>query len=1637
MPSSAFATLLDKLYFTASDEHDKGSKFENLIQSYLKLDPQYTDQFSDVWLWNEWPGRNGQVDTGIDLVAKERGTGALVAIQCKFYDPARQLRKEQIDSFFTAAGKSDFQYGMIVSTTDNWSKHAEDALRGQSKPVTRLRFQDLADSVVDWSTFDLDQPAEMERKDRKRPRPHQRKAIEQVRAGFETHDRGKLIMACGTGKTYTSLQIAQELVPVGGNVLFLVPSISLLQQTLVEWTAEAEVPLRPLAVCSDTKVGKKQEDMSVHDLAFPASTDPQKLYARSQISTGQDHLTVVFSTYQSIDVVAQAQALGLPEFDLIICDEAHRTTGLTQGDEDDSAFVRVHDQGFLKAEKRLYMTATPRIYVQESKTKAAENDVKVFSMDDGGAYGPEFHHLGFGEAVEKDLLADYKVLVLAVNEDSVNKTFQQLLTDEDNELSLDDVAKIVGCWNGLAKRGVAQPRWDGVGTEVTGAPMRRAVAFAQNIKESKKIAGMFADVTGQLAREHEGSLRCEGEHVDGTFNVLDRSAKLDWLKADTATGSAIDGPVCRILSNARCLSEGVDVPSLDAVLFLNPRNSQVDVVQSVGRVMRKAPGKEYGYIILPIAVPADVPPEEALKDNRKYKVVWDVLQALRAHDDRFNAMVNKIELNQAKDDKLQIIGVGAGTDSENETDDGGTDAGSGLAGGVQTALSFPNLEEWREAIYAKIVQKVGDRRYWEDWAKDVRQIAERHTLRIDGILDDPDSGVQEAFDGFLAGLRGNLNDSISRADAVDMLSQHLITKPVFDALFEGYSFAKHNPVSLVMEDMLAQLESKSLQTETESLEKFYASVRMRAEGIDSAEGKQQIIHQLYEKFFKYAFPRAAESLGIVYTPTEVVDFIIRGVNDLLRAEFVASLSDPGVHVLDPFTGTGTFIVRILQSGLIRPEDLLYKYTNELHANEILLLAYYIAAINIEATFHGLTAEDRDGLNDINVTDVDEYVPFEGIVLADTFQMTEDGDTLDDVIFPQNNERASKQLATDIRVIVGNPPYSVGQSSGNDNNANFKYPTLDGSIARTYAARSTATNKNSLYDSYIRAIRWASDRIEGSADGGIVGFVSNGGYIDGNTADGLRKSLQDEFDSLYIYNLRGNQRTAGELSRKEGGKVFGSGSRNTVAIMFLVKNPARRTKAGDAAAQLHYRDIGDYLTREQKLEIVSGDSLASVNWQQLQPNSDGDWINQRNASFDEFIPVGDKAGGSSAIFNTYSGGLKTNRDAWVYNSSRAKVETNVRRSIDFYNSQVEGYQAARTATSALLADEFIDMDSTRFSWNRADKTQLARGTEYDFETQGIRTGTYRPFTKEVVYFSRQFNDMIYQLQLVYPEQATTNIGFYYVGMGSAVPFSVLATDCLPDLHVTGAGSGGQFFPRYTYAPRAEAGDDLLSQLAPSSDSTTGTETGPAYERVDNITDWALTDYRAAYGSQVTKDDIFYFIYGLLHSPDYRTEFAADLKKMLPRIPKLADPADFAAFAAAGRELAGLHIGYESVEPYPLEEIWSTGALMSPTGEDLRVKKMAFGKNKDRTRIIYNQHLTLAGIPEEAYEYMLGSRSAVEWIMERYQVKTDKASGIVNDPNDWCDETDDPRYILDLVKRIVTVSLETIKLVTNLPALVVVK
>ena len=1643
---SKLSCLLAEFQQHSLTEREKGTYFEDLIQLYLQNEPFYSVYYKEVLTFKDWiekyyPNLPSN-DTGIDLVAVTHD-GENHAIQCKNYSQDHRISKADIDSFFTASGKSYFQHRIIVATTDHWTEHAYDSLSHQNPPVTVIDRSALENSAIDWDNFAFQK--ELPLKPKKSLREHQKNALSAVRNGLKNADRGKLIMACGTGKTFTSLKIAEDIAGNGKKVLFLVPSLALLSQSLTEWTQESEYPLHCFAVCSDSDVGKKgkvkNEDDRVqqlnHELQYPATTNANSLIKAINAQSRDLAMTVIFSTYHSIDVIHQAQQQGLGEFDLIICDEAHRTTGASFDDKEESAFVRVHNNDYIKAQKRLYMTATPRIYTDEAKNTEG---VTVYSMDDPEKFGEDLYVISFSKAVKEKLLVDYKVLVLAVEESHIHQHLEKLF--EGNEIAVDDAAKIVGCWKALSKYGIM----DELGDE---EPMKRAVAFCQVIEKdykgkthkvsSKNIAEIFSNVVDAYQKQEIAALeeqnpdfkpdnslllKCEAEHVDGGMNASEKSAKIEWLKAEQ------EGNTCRILSNVRCLSEGVDVPALDAVLFLTPRSSQVDVVQSVGRVMRNAPGKKRGYVILPVVIPAGIEPDKALEKNENYKVVWQVLNALRAHDDRFDAMINKMEFDGAAKDKIEVVSVVSQVlakqkqkptkvkkaSGKGEKTIGNRD-NSSFNGETQLEMEF-EIGEIERALTAKIVKKCGNRTHWEDWANDVAKIANTHIERINTILANPQNTQERSvFNAFLNELRDDLNNAITENEAVEMLAQHLITKPVFDALFANDNFTQHNPMSQAMQKVVDIFEQKNLATETKQLKEFYESIQFRVKNIQSPEGKQKIIKELYDSFFNKAFPKMAERLGIVYTPVEVVDFIIRSVEDVLNNEFNASLADKGVQIIDPFTGTGTFITRLLQSGIIPPEKLPLKY-HEIHANEIVLLAYYIAAINIESVYHALLSEHSVNTQE-NFTD---YQPFEGICLTDTFQMYEKEDLVDEIL-QVNSNRRKRQKALDIQVIIGNPPYSAGQESANDNNANIAYQHLDQRIEESYDKYSTANLTTSLYDSYIRAIRWASDRIENN---GVIGFVTNGGYLESNSADGLRKCLAEEFSSLYIFHLRGNARTSGERRRKEKDNIFGQGTRTPVAISILVKNPN-----AEKHGQIYFHDIGDYLNREQKLEII--EDFQSVNgistqnsWTQIIPDQFNDWLNQRDPNFDTYLSIGDKKDKSSAvIFENYSSGVKTNRDAWCYNLSKQNLEKNISSMVEFYNQQVRHFLARKEDEDNLKANDFIDLDAKKISWSGDLIAQLERGNKALFDDKNIRFSLYRPYHKQYLYFDRMLNNSIYQIPLIFSKSTLENKVIAITGLGTPKEFSVIITDVIPDVQLQ---ANGQCFPLYLYEKE---------------------EDNENYQRHDAITDEALTHFKAAYPNEdFDKKDMFYYIYGLLHSEEYREKYADNLSKQLPHIPCVKSVVDFWAFSKAGRELAELHLNYETVPMY--QNVLFKGGIKllgdqitGGVGEDFYVEKMKFGKKideetgkkvDDKTTVIYNSQFTLTNIPEEAYDYVVNGKPALEWVMERQSVKTDKASGIVNDANDWAIETmNNPRYPMELFLRVVTVSLETMRIVRALPKL----
>lgn len=1624
---------------SAGTERDKGTRFETLIRDWIIKEPTYRDLFSEVLTYKDWSKQHPELvsscrDIGIDLVGVNSDGDGYTAIQCKFYDKEATVPKSGVDSFLASSNKPFFTRRFLVATNENWTDNVKEEFQQQTPPVTLITRETLASSTVDWAAY---LKGELKEVAKRTPRDYQKEAIRNVIAGLKEADRGKLIMACGTGKTYTSLKIAEKQAGAGKMVLFLVPSLSLLSQTLTDWKQQCIYPINAFAVCSDSSTGKADledlESLTVgSELAYPATTDARSLCKQIKAAKEKkDAMTVVFSTYQSIDVIHQAQTQGIDsigEFDLVVCDEAHRTAGGHFTDEKEAVFTRIHNNDYVAAKKRLYMTATPKIYGSDAKKQNEDGDIVLYSMDDEEVYGETFHSINFTEAVRLGSLVDYKVIVLTVSESLIGdkNNPDELTLGAEGGLSVSNAAKVIGCWRALSKRDLQGEV--SLGDDLQ--PMRRAVGFAQVINpsdkydkvSSKQFTAEFQNTierfkdklreeTKYLNKEffnEQNSLVCDTRHIDGSMDATEKANRLEWLKAAPEDGH------CKILFNVRCLSEGVDVPALDAVIFLSPRKSMVDVVQTVGRVMRtsKDTKKERGYVIIPIVTPPGIPADYVLDNNKDFQTVWQVLRALKSIDEDFGSMVDG-QLKTINSEKLEVICL---TDKKftRKAATGGSGGGikrkppkkrkGGEAKQMELSLGRDMILE--EDIRARIVKKVGNRKEWSDWAEDVGRICQEQVKHIEAVLDKPENEAsRKKFEAFSTELKNTLNGELSKEEVLDMLGQHIVTKPVMDALFSEFPFTEKNPISRAMTQMLDALDKEGLQSATKLLEGFYNSVRVRAKNIKTAEDRQTVIIELFDKFFKFAFPKMRDKLGIIYTPVPVVDFINHSVADILQKEFGTTIDSPNVHILDPFTGTGTFLTRLMQSGLIAKEHLPQKFNSDMHAQEIVPLAYYVASMNLEATYHDLVSDQ-------------EYEPNPVMIWTDTFA-DHDAKTLFSTSLAENNARLAKANDLDIRVIIGNPPYSVGQEKQSDNNENEHYDKLDNRISETYASRTNVTLKNSLYDSYIRAYRWASDRIK---DKGVIGFVTNAGWIESNSADGMRKCMAEEFNSIYVFHLKGNARTQGEQRRKERDNIFGEGSRAPVAIVLLVKNPDDPEKG-----KIYFHAVDDYLTRGEKLaQLTKAESVQNIEWQRIYPDKHGDWLKQRDCSFAHFMkidaPKFKKQKSEKSVFPPSVNGVKTDRDAWTYNSSKNALNESVERLI-------RGYEETLSLSEEMPVEEAIKQ--VKLPWTRLLKSKLEKKASIVYNSDKVRTSIYRPYFLQKLYYDKNGGviERPGRWDKLFPTSSSENLAICVTGVG-AKEFSCLMVNQIPCLDFV---EKSQCFPRYIYKPTKEPSE------GPEDDLFAAEEKKPSsgdYVREDAITDEALAHFQEVYpDNSITKDDLFYYIYGILHNQDYRTKYANNLSKELPRIPRVATYEDFKAFSEAGRKLADLHVNFEKQPRY------KGVTVKMREGNTFRVTRMKWGKiagktgnaAKDKTRLIYNEDITIENIPLEAQEYVVNKKSALDWIVERCRISIDKDSGIVNDFNKYGEEFGDPAYPYDLFLRVITVSLETMKIVKALPAL----
>lgn len=1229
----AFDAILEELKNRGNNKSEQGTIFEDFCKMILEKSPFFADDVNEVWTWKEFPGNAGMHDTGVDLVVLDK-QGTYWAIQCKFYNRDSKVSKASIDSFISASnrpfiidGKTyNYSQRLVFSTTDDISENA-------SGLFTTIGPDIIRDCGINWGNFSFDDIEKISIFSKKTPKEHQKEAIEDVMKGFETNDRGRLVMACGTGKTFTSLEIVESLYKKFSadtkndfksfNVLYLVPSIALLSQTIVEWKTQQTfgAHVRTFGVCSDqtagqTKRNRKDADEILVKMPIPATTDVNRI--QKEYTSKKCRVNIFFSTYQSIDVISNLAKACNITFDIAVCDEAHRTIGSYKASgEDLSNFVKIHKDSFVPCKKRLYMTATQKIYSTSAKQDAKDGGYEVYSMDDESIYGPLFHYLSFGEAVSKGLLTDYRLVVLTIRKKDVVK----LKLPQTAFANLDDASRIVGSLSALSK---IPSDLNPNEFKLDPKPMKRAVAFCSTIAQAKSIAESYNHLKdnnclGKDFMEGQGFVIPMAKLITGQDNTKEKNKMLDWLRG--IGNNTIEDGTCHILTNARCLSEGVDVPSLDSVIFMAKKRSQVDIIQAVGRVMRKfGSGNEkiYGYIIIPVVINDEKLTDATLSNNEDYKVVWQVVQALRSHDERLDTQINKIGVTGKMPDciccidtfippvaKSRAIVGSLKAEAREGFDSDDPSIADRMAQDFK--VSLPSEDELRsneQLFSARLVKNCGNRLYWEDWSKNIGDVTNNIALKIEQQIS-TDTKVQNAFNKFTKNFKALLNPGISDKDCVNMLSEHIVTLPVLKAIFNENSMIDLNPVTQIMESMVKKL--KGLESEIKALEPFYDSVRKTVAGVTSKEGRQEIIRKLFEKFFKYALPSSAEKFGIVYTPIEIVDFIINSVSDVLKNEFNESIANKGVKILDPFTGTGTFIVRVLdklKSLSISDEDFTHKYNHDIWANEIMLLAYYISLINIEDTYGKI---------------VGKFSPFNHDVLTDTFELEEKkSKNYQPVLFEEDdfkiaNEKANEEQAQDIRIIIGNPPYSVGQKNAMDNNSNTSYSNLDERISSTYGSNINSGLIKGLYDSYVRAFRWASDRV---GDNGVISFVSNGSYVDNLSFSGFRRELLKEFNHVYVFNLRGNCRSSGEFRKKEAGNVFGEGSKTLICIITLVKH-----KGKPFDGFVHYKDIGDYLSREEKLKILKeSESISNLEWENIYPDKRNDWINQTNEEFEKLLPL---------------------------------------------------------------------------------------------------------------------------------------------------------------------------------------------------------------------------------------------------------------------------------------------------------------------------------------------------------------------------------------------------------------------------------
>ncbi len=1644
----------------------QGSRWEDIIVAFLTSDPLYRKRFAEVHLWKDWAaGRTeSKQDKGIDIVAV-RYDGGLCAVQCKFKsDSTKKLGKGDVDSFIANASPSKYEDRIVAFSGFGVSRNLEQQLLDND--VQLLAGMVLSQANVSWGELATAGKGMLVRKPLKKIRDYQREAIEKLKEelNIRKNQKATLVMACGSGKTYTSQIATEELAGGGKRVLYAVPSLALMAQTIRAWCEEEDfegrgVKLAVIPVCSDTQVGKaggsgQRRAADLAQLEIPPTTDSQEIMQQMAVSLDHQTMLVLFSTYQSLPQVLEAQKLGAPDFDFGFMDEAHRTTGVEKDNNSHTdlegnigPFQLAHES--IKINKRVYMTATPKVFTEAAKVRKKQEEKSIWSMDDLNVYGEQCYRLSFGKAISKNILSDYKVVLSqspsGLCQDVLHKfahtdSAKELTEHSAKMLTEGTVAQMIGLYNTLRGN-----RHDTAGWQ----PLAKTIVYTTRKIDSKRFANVFpifAEYLDSLA-DNEDEPTITAQHVDGTMGANERAEKLHWL--DSARQ---DGEI-RLLSNAKVLSEGVDVPSLDALCFLQPKGSEIDIVQSVGRVMRKVEHKNFGYIILPLILP------DTTKDFGKYirgddfwKTTWAVLRALRSHDERFARELGIIGLEgyrlpanmvctTTQDDlSSKVIGFGenlgdtsgsvsvsqnrAKEDKDDgegkevvdasglwETPEGKAPEFSSTQNGqngqnlqfdhsgkpvtttpieVFETLPLPlgelletQLDEAVSYILKNIasttLEKVGDRHYWNTWSRDAHTAYETIHQRLVN-LHEKEMVVRILIDKTAEGLYATLGTRATSHEVISMLAQFIVMKPVFNAMFGSPQYFEDSPISSAMAELVEGLSIYRLENEAANLENFYQSVIESAEAIDRPKDRQDLIKHLYQDFIRKAFPNEARKYGVIYTPIEIVDFILRSVDWSLKEILGVpdGIASENVEVLDPFSGTGTFLVRLVQNEQLLPDAKLeHKFRHNLHSTEIMALPYWATEVNLEQAYQ----TRKPG----------KYVPYENGVLADTFTMSLPVQKQTKLNFPseatkENYDRAIRQDEKKITVIVGNPPWQAAIEAGESAKPAKAWPYIAQRVTETFGAAATDAKKIAMYDTYILALRWASDRINGK---GVIGFVTNNGWLTSSSGSGIRRVIEEEFDHAYVTNLRGKLVTgdASNERKREGGSVFPN--KVGTQIVILVKSSVPT----DSSKSVKYWDMEHLTTNEKLARLTRCEGLvdsSEINWQVVSVDDRGDWIDQGKSEYQEFVSIGNpktkKNFEGDAIFGLYSNGIITQQDHLAICPNKEIAVARGKAMTNLFNSKL---------SLNVTEPDFVDKDEAKIlKWKLMPAKKLAAKKPAMFSNKNVVEIMCRPFLSQWVIWHKHFNWSQSRLNDMFPVQSEINqiagqsdlenpppepskaadepppppppASVRFALQESGIQYSTaLPQNChqictsttgqlsaSPDIEssqraisIAGVGTTSGFrtvchllppdlsslekaqcFPRYRLEQPKEktlGGGFESPDVESVNGPLHGRPAGDGRVWVDNILDSTLLLFRKHYqDTMIVKEDVFNYCYGILHSDGYRTKYKNDVKKELARIPFAAD---FWTFSRIGKQLADLHCGYDKLDGWEYDKLrWKMSA-----------------------------------------------------------------------------------------------------------------